>query len=122
MFKAIVEGKEGGNYHVVKGSSARLRVSLLDLDGMPIDLGTVDEADTVTLELYDREDRRNASVQSIALPITTHAAGFCTAAILAATITCAVGRYYGYVKRVDVVATVPGAVTFSRKAVVVNVN
>lgn len=110
MFVAIVNGHEGGEERIRIGSVARLRASLLTEAGVPLDV----TGDTVTMELYDKEDRRNASSQSIALPVATAAAGYVEAAIDQETITADPGTYYGYIKRFENSASV---YSFSRKPV-----
>ena len=75
---------------------AAINVRAINADGSPLDVS----ASTVTLEVYDRSDRKNAAVKSLALTTITAAAGAMTLTPAVATIDFGPGTYYVFLKHV----------------------
>ena len=116
---AIINGEEGSSLQLFKGATTMARLLLLS-DGNAGPTGQVTPVgtpldvtgDTVTLEVYDTQDRRNAVVASIAATIVTATAGYLTISISSAQASFGPGTYYGYVKRNENTGT---TIEFGRK-------
>lgn len=106
---ALINGAEGATLKLFKGGYTMLRVhnmsdgeegptGQVSAIGTPLDV----TGDTLTLEIYDTADRRNAAVKSITITVGAGAVyGYSVCTIVAASIDFGPGTYYGYVKRIE---------------------
>lgn len=103
---AIINGTEGATLKSFKGGFDLLRLILLSdgtvgptgqvaAVGSPLDV----TGDTVTLEVYDTVDRRNAAVKSLPATIVGATYGYLTVALTATLMDFGPGTYYVYAKR-----------------------
>ena len=111
---AIVKGAEGGQVEVPKASDGTLVAQILSTtDGAVRPL----TSETVTFEVYDTADRRNAVIKTISTTITTALAGYVTATLTPAILNFGPGSYFLFAKVVDAGALVH----WSRKHTVLKV-
>ena len=78
--RAIINGVEGGNLELFKGSDQTWVLLLTNDDGSALNL----TGDTITLSFYDFNDKRNAALFTVTASLVTAAAGLCSAVISAA--------------------------------------
>lgn len=118
---AIINGLEGSTQDVFRGADSLMQVTLLS-DGLVGPTGQVSRigtpldvtGDTVTLEIYDTNTRKNTVIASLPFSIVTAAAGQGTLAVsLANSNLLAAGTtYYGFIKRSENTGT---TIEFSRQ-------
>lgn len=108
---AIINGAEGGKLALFNGGNETIRAMLLsEADGSQLNI----TGGTVSLEFYDRADRRNASSKSLSCTLTTPTAGLATRAVVSADITLTKGAtYYMFVKYVTSGALVEFSDTYT---------
>lgn len=93
----------GGALKLFKGADDTLKnVRLLNDNGTPVDTTGA----TATIEIYDRVDRKNTAVASLALSVVTATAGAMSFTPTIANTNIAQGTYYVYVKHVVTAGTV----------------
>lgn len=108
--RALINGEEGGAIDAFVGADTLLQVLAISdgesggdpaqilPKGKPLDV----TGDTVSVEIYDTKDRRNAAVLSVAATIVTAAGGYLTALIANAVAVAGLrGVKYAYVKRLE---------------------
>jgi hypothetical protein len=99
----IFKGVEGGLIEVPKGTDGTITAQVLStVDGAVRPL----TGETVTFEVYDTADRRNAVIKTISTAITTALAGYVTATLTPAVLNFGPGSYYMFIKVVDAGALV----------------
>lgn len=112
----LLDGVEGGQIDIFKGTDKVMKVRLIGDDGAPIDCSS----GTFTIEVYDTEDRRNAVSVSLAVvmdgDLDVDGYGLCTLAEATISGLSAGGRYYGFAK--SIISTVT---TFGNKPSYLNV-
>ena len=122
---AIINGQEGSTIDVFKSSDSILQLTLLS-DGAAGPTGQVLRAgtplditgDTITLEVYDSVQRKNAAAVALPCTIVSATAGQGTIAIsLANSALIPAGVSYGFIKRSENIGT---SVEFSRQFVTIN--
>ncbi len=106
MHKAFFNGEEAGVLTLAKDADDDFNIALVDEDNIPVNLTT----GTLTVEVYDTADRRNAAIKSWA--ITTPDAptgGAANVPVSVATTGFGPGIFYAYTKYV-----LSGATTLCR--------
>lgn len=91
--RAFINGQEGGTVQAPANAPLSLNGKLLNDDGSLFAIG----AGTVTLNIYDRQDRSDAASLVMACTPTVAADGSFVAAATAAQFNLKPGQYYGYV-------------------------
>lgn len=106
---AVINGAVGGTLEIFKGTDGVLQFALqsngrqgpasqVSRIGTPLDL----TGDTVTLELYDDINRKNAATVSLTGTLVTAAAGTGTFAhSVAQSALLVLSKYYAFVKRTE---------------------
>ena len=110
--RAIINGVEGGNLELFRGSDQTWVLLLTNDDGSVLDI----TGDTVTLSFYDFADKRNAALFTVTATLPTAAAGLASVAITDAnsTLLRAGGTVYAHALRN---AGGAGAYTYGQKSV-----
>lgn len=110
--RAFFRGSEGGVVAAPANAPLSIVGKLLNNDGslFPISTGTV------TLEIYDRQDRADAASLSMACTPTVAADGSFVAGASAAQFILKPGQYYGYAKH-----AISGVNSFGAKPVTIQV-
>jgi hypothetical protein len=111
---AYVRGEENSTIDLFKAGDDVVKAVIVSDAAVPLDI----TGDTLTLEVYDTEDRKNAVIASLAGTIAVATGGEITFTLADTQITFGPGKYYGFVKRSE---NVGSTIEFSRKPTILNI-
>lgn len=75
--RALINGVEGGALELFRGADKTWVVLLTNDDGSVLNV----TGDTITMSVYDYNDKRNAALFTVTCSLTTAASGLCSAVI-----------------------------------------